>query len=102
MLTLTLGGTGAGRTIFTIEPANNQTGPVTITITVDDATGTNNGIILKISVGNVWFGYTNELEHRFKLGQLHYLLLLFGAIIPASPLGGNYPVIKYRCFGLMI
>ncbi|WMN11424.1 T9SS type A sorting domain-containing protein [Marivirga salinae] len=88
---ITIGGTDANRNL-TINPENNQTGPVTITVTVDDGTCTTTESF-EISVGNVWLGNTNDWNTASNWST-SLPSSTVGAIIPAAPLGGNYPVIN--------
>ncbi len=84
-------GTGANRSVV-ITPINNQFGTVTITLTVQDGTCSTNESF-DVFVGNVWLGYSTDWKNasNWSTGVPSTTM---SAFIPASPIGGNYPVLN--------
>ncbi|MBK6266182.1 DUF11 domain-containing protein [Marivirga sp. S37H4] len=88
---IVINGTGGNRNV-TITPANNQFGTVTITLTVQDGICSSSESF-DVFVGNVWLGHSTDWSLASNWSA-SIPSSTFSALIPTSPIGGNYPVIN--------
>jgi len=83
---------GGSNRFLQITPENDQFGLVTISVTVDDGTCSTTESF-ELFVGNVWLGNTTvwDAVNNWSAGVPSDVI---SAVIPANPLGGNFPVIN--------